>query len=254
MRLQARQPVPARTPRVIAVAAALSVVSAGTAAAQVDPGTAALVDAVLEAHGGEAAIRAVNGLRMEGNLVTSGQSRGTLNRAARLDGVLTSTIQYPNRREIRVYMNGRAWRGGSAETLEEVSGPLRTAMRAQGLRMLSARVLLEHRSRVERLHDIEGLNVLSISFPPDLTLQLFVDPETRRILHSLSLIPAGPTLLRFSSTYLDYRVVDGILVAFGEENTAQGQPTAVIQLSQVETNPMLGAARDTRVGRHPPEP
>ena len=69
-----------------------------------------------------------------------------------------------------------------------------------------------------------GLVVLDL--PNDMTLRLVLDLETYRIVRSQGALRMGPQEVVFETAYSDFREVDGVLFAFGEENYASGMHTA----------------------------
>jgi hypothetical protein len=207
-----------------------------------------LVDQMLAACGGLAALKAAPA-RVDEGTTTSLLHPGQTARIRRLLGpggfLRVAVLFRGTEEEVRVLRDGRATRNG-----EDVSGsPSHAAMVLQAARLQLP--LLLHQARrflVDRgLQEVGGkkVRVLELSVTGGLLLQAAIDPATGRILHSSGASEGG---LRFATAYADFRKVKGVVVPFHEENFAQGRRTGETVLEKVELTAELppGAADEGR--------
>jgi hypothetical protein len=228
---------PRAAPAALALAAALAALGApGAARAEprrASPEVAALVKRCVEAYGGPAAIARAARLRQEGT-VTSLLHPGEQGRVLRLyerPGRLRVEVGWGGPPEVRILDGGRGWRFG-----EEVGGPGLVAMMLQAARLdlpdlLQAfPALVVDRGSV----DLDGRTVraLALEVAPGVEVEAHLDPATGRILRSIGRATVGPPVI-FGTRYQDFRVVDGLLVAFREENFANGAITGETVLTAV---------------------
>jgi hypothetical protein len=99
-------------------------------------------------------------------------------------------------------------------------------MRLQAARLAIPLLLVEKKSDPKSA----GPNAIEIPVSGDLTVTIEVDPATGHILKSTGRAEG----VDFSTTYSDFRNVDGLLFAFREANTAQGMATRTNEISKVE--------------------
>ena len=217
------------------LAAALPAAAAPAPAAAHAPGVAALVQQVVAAYGGQAALDRMARAYAQGNVtsqVLHPGAPGLFARAYERPGGLRVEIQYPDREgEVRVLARGRGWRFG-----EEVRGPSLAAMVLQAARLDLPALLAAAGPKVAAggtwTHEGKALRVLSLEVAPGLLVEAGVDPATGRILRSRGTARGGPPV-EFVTTYSDFRTVEGVLVPFREGNWANGQTTGETVLSQV---------------------
>jgi hypothetical protein len=196
-----------------------------------------LVRRCVAAHGGEAAL-AKRAASVEEGQVTSLLSpgvRGRMARAYRRPGKLRVEIAFAGRPgEIRVLDGARGWRDG-----EEASGARLDAMVLQAARLDLPARLAELRDRVRDAgtleHEGKRLRVLALEVAPGLVVEAAIDPASGRILRSRGRRAgeAGPPV-SFETIYSEFRTVDGVLVAFHEDNWANGTRTGDTVLEKVE--------------------
>jgi len=208
-----------------------------------------LVERVLQAYGGEAALKATPARVEEGStssLLHPGEP-GRTRRVVGRDGSLRVEVRFGRSpEEVRMLHDGRASRNGA-----DVTGtPPHAAMLLQAARLQLPLLLHEARRRVTDLglRETGGrpLRVLELALPGGMLLQVGIDMETARILRSAGgLESAG---LQFATEYADFRKVKGILVPFREENFAQGRRTGetVLEKVQVLADPPPGTFGEGR--------
>lgn len=217
----------------IPIALALATASAAPAAGAIP----SLVRRCVDAYGGEAALSKLAASVQEGSVtsILSPGVRGRMGRAYRRSGKLRVEIDFAGRDpEVRVLDGGRGWRHGQA-----VSGGYLDSMLLQAARLDLPALLSAWQDRVKDagtlVHEGVTLRVLSIEVAPGLVVEAGIDPVSGRILRSRGRRAdgAGPPL-EFVTTYSDFRKVDGVLVAFHEDNWANGSRTGETVLERVE--------------------
>jgi hypothetical protein len=214
---------------------------AGAAPRQASPEVAALVKRCVEAYGGPEAVARAALLRQEGtvtSLLHPGE-KGRLLRFYARPGRLRVEVSFGGSDELRILDGGRGWRQG-----EEVGGPGLVAMILQAARLdLPAMLQAWPERLVDRgAVDFDGrpLRALSLEVAPGVELTAHLDPATGRILRSVGRATAGPPVT-FATRYEDFRTVDGLLVAFREENFANGAITGETVLKRVKVEAALPA-------------
>jgi hypothetical protein len=207
--------------------------TAGSAAESVE----VFVDRIVAAYGGEAVLSRAGAVRQTGWTVSlkRGATAATTRVFQRPDK-LRITIAFPGERvEVRILNGPRAWRRNA-----EVSGPLHGAMLLQAARLALPLILLEERAKLKDLGAEIGpdggqFRVLELRLRTDLTLFVVVDVETGRIRHSRGVISAGDRpVMKFATTYADFRSWNGILVAGREEQYAMGRHVGHTLIEKVE--------------------
>ena len=194
----------------------------------------ALVDRVLAAYGGRAALQAAAWRVEEGrttSLLHPGEP-GRLRRVVGRDGSLRIEIGYPDgAEEVRVLHQGRATRNG----LNVAGTPPHDAMLLQAARLQLPLLLHQARRRIADLGEQDRggrtVRVLELPLPGGMILQVDIDPATARILRSTGAAAGGR--LQFATEYGDFRKVQAILIPFREGNWAQGQHTGDTALEKV---------------------
>jgi hypothetical protein len=206
------------------------------AAAPPAPHAAApLVRRCVEAYGGRAALATAARTRQVGTVTSllHPEGGGRIGRVYARPGRLRVEIAYGSApAEIRVLDGGKGWRDGEA-----VVGPRLAAMMLQAARLDLPALLDAWVAKVEDRGTLEldgrKLRVLAVEPAPGLVVEAAIDPATGRILRSrgASRDPAMP--LEFTTTYADFRTVQGVLVPMREENWANGRSTGVTVLQDV---------------------
>jgi len=186
----------------------------------------ALVDKVIDAHGGAAAWGKVARIEATGK-VTPAMRAGTGAMTRTWSGAdnLRVEIAYADKTEVRALENGKGTNNGRESNAMELS-----AMRLQAARLALPRLLAEKKSSLRDLGTKDGIQSVEIPVDAGLTVTVDIDPATARIVRSVG--RAGE--MAFATAYGDYRKVNGLLVAFHEENSAMGMKTADIDLDKVE--------------------
>ncbi|HET8732615.1 MAG TPA: hypothetical protein VFM45_02465 [Anaeromyxobacteraceae bacterium] len=199
----------------------------------------ALVDRVVEAYGGKAALERWPVVVQEGEVAAhTGADVGRLTRILERSRRLRVTIGYPGGRgEQRILDGDLGWRDG-----REVTGtPAQAAMILQAARMELPLSLLAARDRLadEGVVDRDGkpLRALTLPLGNGLTMTAEIDESTGRILRTVGRMPGGVGSLEFVTTYGDFRKVAGTWAPFREENHVQGRHSGTTTLFHVEHLP-----------------
>jgi hypothetical protein len=197
-----------------------------------------LVARCVSAYGGEEALAKATAARQQGR-VTSIMHGGDVGRIVRTysrPGRLRVEIQFPGvPPEVRVVDGARGWREG-----HEVDGPRLAAMVLQAARLdlpalLSARgAKVVDRGEAELEGSPVPVRVLALEPAPGVVVEAAIDTKTARIVRSHGFTRGPGPPIEFVTTYSDFRTVDGVLVAFREENWANGRTTGATVLERVE--------------------
>jgi hypothetical protein len=205
----------------------------GAAAVAADP----LVERVVTAYGGRAALVRANAVRQRGRVraVAQGSKEGALTRLFARPDSLRVEIAYPGEpAEVRIHHAGRGVRDG-----RDVTGaPPHRAMVLQAARLALPLWLAEDPGRARAAGRVERggqpLDTLALDLPGGISLVAEVDAGGR-VVRTVGAME-GPQGARFEfvNAYYDFRVAGGLLFAFREENFAGGRLTGETRLDGVE--------------------
>jgi len=200
-----------------------------------------LVERVLDAYGGRAALDRVKAYRAEGRVVAVMQGReGPTTRLFQRPNRLRIELRYAVEPELRIVAGARGWRG-SEDGVEPASGPMLDAMILQAARAAVPWILMEHAAEARRIEPREhrGRQLVGLEIPlgGGMTLRLWIDPSTRRVEVSQGTLAHHGMGTAFETAYGDFRMVDGVLFAFREENYASGAHTGYTAIERVVLNP-----------------
>jgi len=180
-----------------------------------------LVDKIVNTYGGAAAWEKVESFHQTGSVVSKMRpDKGDLDRVWRGADKLRVRIAYPSHTEVRDVDGDHGTSNGEA-----AKGMMLDAMRLQAARLALPLLLVQKRSALK----VVDANHIEVPLDGGMTLNVEAD-STGRILKTVG----KATGIEFSTTYSDFRTVDGRLFAFREENTAQGMPTGVNEIDKVE--------------------
>ena len=203
----------------------------------------AVIDSVLKAYGGAAALDKVKAYRMEGSVSSVMRGTGALVRTFARPDRLKISLDYPNHPETRILDGGKGWRSDGQGGMSTVDGFLLTSMALQAARADLPWLLLEKRATIKLLTPMDGgkLQGLEIPVGAGLTLTVYVDTATGRIVRSSGVLDAPGMKTNFATDYSDFRMVDGVLFSFREANFASNQSTGDTIITGVAVNPPLRA-------------
>jgi hypothetical protein len=195
----------------------------------------ALIDKMVAAYGGQAALEKIEAVREEGKVEATmrvGSSGPIVRTYTRPSKLRVQIGEGPKFTEVRVLNGTKGWRDG-----KKVTGVSYEAMVLQSARLDLPWLLMKYKTKlvdkgsVER--DGKRLQVLELPLVNGLSVSAGIDPATGHILFSSGTTKTGS--MTFETTYDDFRKVEGVLFAFKETNTAQGTKTAETILSKIES-------------------
>jgi hypothetical protein len=194
----------------------------------------ALVDKMVAAYGGQAALEKITAIQEEGKVEATmrvGSSGPIVRTYARPSKLRIQIGEGPKFTEVRVVNGAKGWRNG-----QESTGVSFEAMVLQAARLDLPWLLMKQKSKLvdNGLQERDGkwLHVLDLPFENGLSVSAGIDPATGHILFSSGTTKTGS--MTFETAYDDFRKVDGLLFAFKETNMAQGTKTAETILSKIE--------------------
>jgi hypothetical protein len=192
---------------------------------------------VIDAYGGEKALRAVHGYHAEGNQWASqlDQPIHAERWFARPDR-LRLDLDYPDHHELRITDGAKGWAGSSAADLAPANPMKLQAMRLQSARLDLPLRLLEQRDKIEaRDADDKGRIVLRLPIDDTLYLEYHIDPGTWLITR----VVTGMTTpaMEFSADYDDFHKVGDVLVPHHEVTFAGATQTSKFQITSFEWDP-----------------
>jgi len=207
----------------------------GSAVAGEDLG--ALVEKIVSAYGGKAALESMTAVRETGRVEAAmrvGSSGPVVRTFARPLKLRVEIGEPAKPSEVRVVDGAKGWRNGKESTGVGYEAMILQAVRLDlPFQLLSQRKVLVERELMD--YQTKRLRVIEMPLEGGLTVTAGVDAETGRVLFSKGTTSAGSTgSMTFETRYDDFRMVDGRLFAFKETNLAGGTKTADILLSKVE--------------------
>jgi len=230
---------------ILPLAAALALAAAPTPGTARGPSKAErLVERILDAYGGRAALDTVRAYRMEGTLfaVMRHDEVNTVRVFAR-PGRLKVLIDYEDGAEVRIVDGANGWRNSHGGPVDPASGPMREAMVLQTARAGVPWVLADHAAQVRIVEPLRKAgrryDGLELTLDGGLVFRAYADPRTHRIHVSRGVIAHGGMQTAFETVYDDFRRVNGVLFAFREENWASGMKTGITSLDEIVVNPAL---------------
>ena len=149
-----------------------------------------------------------------------GGGEGKLTREWTRPDKLTVEIAYPTHTEVRIVDGDHGTQNGKA-----AAGMGLDAMRLQAARLALPILLAEKRAALRSA----GPNSIEVPLDGNMTVTIEIDPATGHITKSTGRAEG----IEFTTTYADFRSVDGLLFAFREENTAMRMPTGTNRLDSV---------------------
>ena len=228
---------------------ALAKPTAATKAATAPATPHALIEQVLAAYGGRAALDTVRAYRCEGTVfaMRSHDEAPSIRVFARPDR-FKILIQYQPTSEVRIVDGAKGWRSSRGDSISPATGMMLDAMSLQAARADLPWILAERESLVRfvaadsaTLARMGGKSVSGLEVPlaGGLLLHAFVDSETHRVAFSEGIMPRVPMAPKFEVSYSDYRPVNGVWFAFKELSSASGMPTGATTIKSIVVNPPI---------------
>lgn len=203
-----------------------------------DPEIRSLVDMVVEAAGGETAMRSVDGYLAVGKL--HAVHRNALIRTrrwVRRPDCLLLELDYPGQAEWRLTRGDKAWKGGSVQSLRPATGAVVHSMRLQTARFdLPLRLREVETALVLVPDDDQGRRVLRHDWGDGHVMDYHIDKESHRITH-MAMHMEGPPAMKFAADYADFRPVGGVMMPHREVTLAGPTVTSKVVLDTFILNP-----------------
>lgn len=199
-----------------------------------------VVQEILHAYGGAAALGKVRAYRAEGILTaTDHREQGDIVRWFERPDRLRVEMRYPDRGEVRVAAGDEGWGGPDDRQLQPIAGPLLESLRLQAARLdLPLRLAEQESSLVWTDPDDKGRSVLRLSLSGGMLLDYHVSPKKHRI-ERVSMRLSGPAPMELAADLSEFRWVHGILFPFREDAYAGRVKTAIVRLRSVKINPEI---------------
>lgn len=198
----------------------------------------ALLDRCVAAHGGAEALSRADAFRLDGHVTSllHPGAQGKISRVYSRPDRLRVEVAWPGEpTEVRVLEGTRGFRNGVP-----VQGPLFTSMLLQLVRLDLPWLLHQARAaavdRGEVRLGTRTLRAVEIPLGDGLSVTAEIDPQTGLIARSRTSGRAtgpGAPPLEFSTTYEEYRAVEGVQISFREGNWANGRDTGVTTVEVV---------------------
>jgi hypothetical protein len=179
-----------------------------------------VVDGVIAAYGGPNSWKGVSAIRETGSVTSAMGGHGAMPRTWQRQHKLRVEIVYSDHTEVRDLDGDHGLHNGKA-----VTGPMLDAMTLQWGRLVIPMLLIEQRAHLRDLGVREGLRLIEIPLGESMTIMAAIDPKNFHIVRSASKGTGGGQTIEFVTEYGDLRKSDGLLIAFTEENFAQGMKT-----------------------------
>jgi len=201
-----------------------------------------LVDRVVAAYGGAAAIQRSGSVRQSGTLDSFRHGKtGTVERVFSRPDRLRIDIRIPGEPpESRILNGEKGWRDG-----KEVPPMMAKAMLLQAARLDLPYLILTAGPDIRLLGPVDSgdgreLKALGVPMAEGLRLVAVIDAKTGYIVGSHGLIEVAPGQgMEFATRYSGHTEMDGIVVAAEEAHFAQGQPTGKTVLNKSAVVPDL---------------
>jgi hypothetical protein len=201
----------------------------------VDPRVEPLVMAVIDAYGGEEALRAIEGYHMKG--IQRALQSGVTIQAERWFGRpdrLRLELDYPDHHETRYTVGPEGWVGSSGDDLRPANTAKLQAMLLQTARLDLPVRLLERLSEVEwRDSDDRQRQVLRLPISANLHVDYHIDSVSHRVVR-VTMWMAGPPEMEFAAEYGMFHNIEGVLIPFHEVTYAGSSATSEFQVTEFE--------------------
>lgn len=194
-----------------------------------DPQT--IVEKVIEAYGGRAALERIKVIKESGTVRSLRLAKtGRLERVLELPAKLKVDINYPGGpHEQRLTTPEGAWRSG-----RPAPAPMHAAMMLQAARFQLPLILTKH--AVTLVVEDSKQVTLALKLSNTTGLEVQIDKKTWHIAQSIGRMQMGSVALEFIADYSDFKKVEGVLFAHREELQAMGQATGVAVIDKIEIN------------------
>ena len=235
-----------RALHVAAAAAAALLLSAIPSAAQTAD---ELVAKNLAARGGEAKLRALNTMHIEGKVTLQGMDLPmTVN--AKRPNMMRQEMQIQDKKVVTAFDGQKAWMINpmmGADTPQEIVGPQGEMTREQSD---FDGPLMDYKSKgttielvkgdapdgTEKLADGKKVYKLKVTRKAGRVQYMYLDAESGIELKTTNTVEQGGQTFTVDTDLADYRAVDGVMVPHTVRNVVNGQPVMQMTVQKVEFN------------------
>lgn len=235
--------------RALHLAAAAAVALLYSAVPSVAQTADELVAKNLAARGGEAKLRAVNTMRIEGKVSMQGMEL-PMSVNAKRPNMMRQELQIQDKKVLTAFDGQKAWMINpmmGAETPQEILGPQGEMTREQSD---FDGPLMDYKSKgttvelvkgeapdgTEKLVDGTKVYKLKVTRKGGRVQHIYLDAESGIELKTTSQIEQGGQTFTVETELADYRAVEGIMVPHTVRNTVNGQPVMQMSVQKVEFN------------------
>lgn len=221
---------------------AFAVLSLPAAALEQDVTSLALVDKIVQAYGGAAAIERITAVNAQGDIIALMRgAHGSYQRWFARTRMLRVETAYPNSSEIRILSGERTWSSNSGGLTRAVSGPGHLAMIYQYKQLdlpyglLKGRYNLRHLGREELAgQETEVIEVWDDEGP---SMRVNVDTASRYIVKVTGYLFVAGSSTSLAAEFSDFRPIEGMPMPFRIRNYAGGAPISETTIRRYSVNP-----------------
>ncbi len=208
-----------------------------------DPASLALVEKVVQAYGGAAAIERVASVHAQGTIIALVRgSHGTYERWLTRSRQLRVQTAYTGSSETRILNGDRTWRSNQGSLMRAVTGPAHLAMVYQYKQLdlpyglLKGSYNLRH-AGTEQVRDkaTEAMEVWDDEGP---AMRVNVDAVDHYIVKVTGFISVGSASTTLGVEFSDFKPVDGLVLPFRIQNYAADNPLSETVIRQYTVNPV----------------
>ena len=133
------------------------------------------------------------------------------------------------------------WRADAKGAMSPADGFLLTSMVLQAARADIPWLLDDRRATLRLLAPMDGGKIQGLEIPiaKGLTLTVYAETATGRIVRSSGVLDTPGMKTNFATDYADFRTIDGVLFPFREGNFASNQSTGDTVITRIVVNPPL---------------
>ncbi len=202
----------------------------------------ALINKVIGAYGGRAAIEGINSLHMTGEIeAIMMHDRGSYELYFKRGRKLRVETKYQRSFELRILNRDRGYRRTDTLPLEEVYGPRFLAMVYQYKHMNLLHDLIagvyQIRSTGRSAVAGEDVEVFRLNDKEDAVMDVYVDPKTFFIVKVTAFFSAENKQIDLSAEFSDFRKVGDVVFPFRITNYAGGVKVARTVIEKYSLNP-----------------
>lgn len=212
------------------------------AALEQDPASLAVVEKIVQAYGGAAAIERIVAVNAEGEIKARMRGdQGSYKRWLRRSRLLRVETAYQRGAEVRILNGEQVWRSGGGGALKSISGPGALAVVYQYKQLDLPYGLLKgvYNLRHAGKEAVDGVEteVLEVSDAEGPSMRVNVDSASHYIVRVSGHITFGGAATDLGAVFSDYRLVEGVPMPFRVHNFAGGMAVSETVIHRYTVNP-----------------